>query len=62
MSNARIVYRQDGQVRSFGIASMISRRRVWCAVQAGVMPPPTDACAIEEAASGPGAPAYSPTC
>lgn len=35
--NARVVYSENGQVRSFGIASMISWRGVWYAVHFGAV-------------------------
>ena len=37
MPNARVVYREDGQIRSFGIASMISWRGVWYVVHLGAI-------------------------
>ncbi len=35
LPNARVVYQEDGQTRSFGIASMISWRGVWYVVHLG---------------------------
>ena len=35
--NARVVYREGGQLRSFGIASMISWRGVWYVVHFGAV-------------------------
>lgn len=35
--NSRVVYTEDGQVRSFGIASMISWRGVWYVVHLGAV-------------------------
>jgi hypothetical protein len=37
--NARVVYKQNGQIHSFGIASMISWRGVWYVIHLGVVPP-----------------------
>jgi len=62
LPNARVVYREDGQTRSFGIASMISWRGVWYVVHLGAVLRSTDAGTVDEAASGPGSAAYSGTC
>jgi hypothetical protein len=62
MPNARIVYRKDGQIRSFGIASMISWRGVWYVVHLGAILRPTDSGTVDEPASGSGSSAYSGTC
>jgi hypothetical protein len=62
MPDARVVYREDGQIRSFGIASMISWRGVWYVVHLGAILRSTDSGAVDEPASGPGASAYSGTC
>jgi hypothetical protein len=37
MPGARVVYREDGQLRSFGIASLISWRGVWYVVHFGAV-------------------------
>jgi hypothetical protein len=60
--NARVVYREDGQVRSFGIASMISWRGVWYVVHLGAVLRPADEGTVDEPASGHGTSAYSGTC
>ena len=62
MPNARVVYREDGQVRSFGIASMISWRGVWYVVHLGAILRSSDSGEVDEPASGPGASVYSGTC
>ena len=62
MPNARVVYREDGQIRSFGIASMISWRGVWYVVHLGAVLRSADSGEVDEPASGPGASAYSGTC
>jgi len=62
MPNARIVYREDGRTRSFGIASMISWRGVWYVVHLGAILRSTDSGIVDEPASGPGSSAYSATC
>ena len=48
MPNARVVYREDGQIRSFGIASMISWRGVWYVVHLGAILRSSDAGAVDE--------------
>jgi hypothetical protein len=60
--NARVVYREDGRIRSFGIASMISWRGVWYVVHLGAVLRPADTGTVDEPASGRGASAYSGTC
>jgi len=62
MPNARVVYREDGQISSFGIASMISWRGVWYVVHLGAILRSTDSGTVDEPASGPGTSAYSGTC
>jgi hypothetical protein len=62
MPNARILYREEGQNRSFGIASMISWRGVWYVVHLGAILRSTDSGTVDEPASGPGTSAYSGTC
>jgi hypothetical protein len=60
--NARVVYREDGRIRSFGIASMISWRGVWYVVHLGAILRSTDSGTVDDPASGPGTSAYSGTC
>jgi hypothetical protein len=60
--NARVVYREGGQVRSFGIASMISWRGQWYVVHLGAVLRNEDAGVVDEPASGRGSSAYSSTC
>ena len=62
MSNARIVYRENGQIGSFGIASMISWRGVWYVVHLGAVLRSTDAGTVDEPGSGSGTSVYSGTC
>jgi hypothetical protein len=62
LPNARIVYREDGQIRSFGIASMISWRGVWYVVHLGAILRSADEGAVDEPTAGPGSSAYSGTC
>ncbi len=62
--NARVVYRLDGAVRSFGIASLISWRGQWYVVHLGLVtrPTTTQQGIVDDPATGPGTSAYSPTC
>jgi hypothetical protein len=60
--NARVVYRQNGAVRSFGIASMISWRGVWYVVHLGAVLRPSAAGVVDDPSSGTGVSAPSSTC
>jgi hypothetical protein len=60
--NARVVYRQAGEVRSFGIASMISWRGVWYVVHLGAILRSTAAGVVDDPSSGTGESAPSSTC
>jgi hypothetical protein len=62
MPGARIVYREDGALRSFGVASMISWRGEWYVVHLGAVLREGEGGVVDEPASGPGQPAYSGTC
>jgi hypothetical protein len=62
MPNARVVYREDGQTRSFGIASMISWRGVWYVVHFGAILRSSDTGIVNDPALGRGISAYSGTC
>jgi hypothetical protein len=62
MPGARVVYRTDGEVRSFGIASMISWRGEWYVVHLGAVLREGEGGVVDEPASGAGSPAYSGTC
>jgi hypothetical protein len=62
MPNARVLYSERGQVRSFGIASMISWRGVWYVVHLGAVLRPAEEGIVDEPASGAGESAYSGTC
>ena len=62
MPNARVVYREHGEIRSFGIASMISWRGVWYVVHFGAILRSSDVGTVDDQASGPGVQAYSATC
>lgn len=60
--NSRMVYREGGQERSFGIASMISWRGVWYVVHLGAVLPTGSGGSVDDPSSGPGYPAPSSTC
>jgi hypothetical protein len=62
--NSRVVYRDArGEVRSFGIASLISWRGIWFVVHLGAVDrPPAGGGAVDAPASGPGYAASSSTC
>jgi hypothetical protein len=60
--NARVVYSEGGQVRSFGIASMISWRGEWYVVHLGAVLRETEGGVVSDPSSGPGESAYSATC
>lgn len=60
--NSRIVYRESGKVRSFGIASMISWRGRWYVVHLGAILRPSDAGVVDQPASGAGVTEPSSTC
>ncbi len=60
--NSRILYREGGRLRSFGIASMISWRGVWYVVHLGSVLRKEDVGVVDAPASGPGTSEYSGTC
>jgi hypothetical protein len=53
---ARVVYRQDDQERSFGIASLISWRGVWYVVHFGAVIRDADIGLVDQPSAGPGIP------
>ena len=55
IANSRVVYRLHGQVRSFGIASLISWRGVWYVVHFGGVVRPAVGM-VDEPTAGPGTP------
>jgi hypothetical protein len=61
LPNARVVYRDGGSVRSFGIASMISWRGVWYVVHLGAVSGDTGGT-VDAPSAGTGTPAPSLTC
>ena len=62
VANSRIVYREDGQVRSFGIASLISWRGQWYVVHLGAILRSASAGVVEDPEDGIGTVRDSTTC
>jgi len=60
--NSRLVYREGGVVRSFGIASMISWRGTWYVVHLGAVLRSGYGGVVDDPELGAGTPAYSSTC
>jgi hypothetical protein len=60
--NARVVYRQNGAVHSFGIASMISWRGVWYIVHLGAVLRGTAGGVVDDPSAGAGISQASSTC
>ncbi len=56
LPGVRLVYRLNGQVRSFGVASLISWRGVWYVVHLGPNPCPVNVGTLDNPAVGPGTP------
>jgi hypothetical protein len=56
LPGVRLVYRLGGQVRSFGVASLISWRGTWYVVHLGPNPRPYDVGTLDEPSRGPGIP------
>ena len=62
LPNARVVYQEDGQTRSFGIASMISWRGVWYVVHLGAILRSSDEGVVDAPSVGAGTSIPSSTC
>jgi hypothetical protein len=60
--NSRIVYREDGDVRSFGIASMISWRGLWYVVHLGAVTRQAAEGEVDDPGEGEGESVPSSTC
>jgi hypothetical protein len=60
--NSRVVYRVGGQVRSFGIASMISWRGVWYVVHLGAVTRAGGGGVVDDPSVGLGTSAPASTC
>ena len=62
VANSRVVYVEDGQTRSFGIASMISWRGVWYVVHLGAILRSSAQGVVDDPEPGTGTSADSSTC
>jgi hypothetical protein len=62
LPNARLAYRQNGTVHSFGIASMISWRGMWYVVHLGAVVREAPGGVVDAPSSGVGVAAPSATC
>jgi hypothetical protein len=62
LPNARVVYREDGEIRSVGVASMISWRGIWYVVHLGAVVRSAAEGLVDNPSSGGGTPAPSSTC
>jgi hypothetical protein len=62
LPGARIVYRQRGQLRSIGIASLISWRGRWYVVHFGAVLRSGAGGAVDQPAAGPGVPGPAGGC
>jgi hypothetical protein len=62
VSDARMVYRQDGQERSIGIASLISWRGVWYVVHFGAVLRSVVTGIVDDPGDGPGYPGPAGGC
>ena len=62
VGGARLVYRQHGQVRSIGIASLISWRGRWYVVHFGAVLRAGDGGVVDAPATGPGVPGPAGGC
>ena len=62
LPNARVIYQEDGQTRSFGIASMISWRGVWYVVHLGAVLRSSDEGLVDAPSVGAGTSIPSSTC
>jgi hypothetical protein len=60
--NSRIVYRENGELHSFGIASMISWRGVWYVVHLGAIVRGAAGGVVDDPTAGAGASLASSTC
>jgi hypothetical protein len=60
--NSRLVYRVGGQLRSFGIASLIAWRGTWYVVHLGAVTRSGGGGVVDDPSDGPGEPAPSLTC
>ena len=62
VANSRLVYVEDGDTRSFGVASLISWRGQWYVVYLGAVVRSVDAGVVDAPSVGPGVAAPLSTC
>ena len=62
LANARVVYREEGETRSFGIASLISWRGVWYVVHLGAIVRSGGSGIVDEPLAGAGTSRPSTNC
>jgi hypothetical protein len=62
IAHSRLVYSQGGEIRSFGIASMISWRGVWYVIHLGAITRSADEGVVEDPSAGRGTSAPSSSC
>jgi hypothetical protein len=62
LPNARVIYREGGEIHSLGIASMISWRGVWYVVHLGAVVRPGTEGLVDDPEVGTGYPEPSSTC
>ncbi len=62
LPGVRLVYRQNGVIQSFAVASLISWRGVWYVVHLGPNPRPTDAGTVDQPSAGTGTPGPAGGC
>ncbi len=60
--NSRVVYRENGEVRSFGIASMISWRGRWYVIHLGYVGKLSIGGRVDDPTTGPGVSVPTSTC
>jgi hypothetical protein len=56
LPGVRLIYSEDGEVRSFAVASLISWRSVWYVVHLGPNPRPSNVGTVDAPAEGRGTP------
>jgi hypothetical protein len=62
MPGVRMVYSEEGVVRSFAVASLISWRSTWYVVHLGPNPRPSDVGTVDAPSAGPGTPGPAGGC
>ena len=60
--NSRLIYRIGGEIRSIGIASMISWRGIWYVIHLGAIQRPAAVGIVDAPSSGAGTSSSSSTC